>query len=77
MNPEGDEARKDLCRCGRNVDDPAIVAVARYRGFGWLLFVIGVTPTPTQIDFVCPVCRHLFESSNAPDVCLRYKFRSS
>lgn len=77
MNPQGDETQRNVCRCGRDVHDPAILAVARYRGLGWLLFVIGVTPTPTQIDFVCPTCRQLFTSSTAPDVCLRYKFRSS
>jgi hypothetical protein len=77
MNQMCNESDTSVCRCGRSVTDPATLAVARYHGFGWLLFVIGVTPTPTQIDFVCPVCRHLFESSNAADVCLRYKFRSS
>lgn len=77
MTSQDDETQKSVCRCGRSVDDPATLAVARYRGLGWLLFVIGVTPTPTQIDFVCPTCRHIFRSSNAPEVCLRYKFRSS
>lgn len=57
------------------IEDPNIVAQARYSIWGWILFQINVTPRPIEIVFKNVHTGSIVHRSQDPKVIQRFKYR--
>ena len=64
------------CSCGYQRTDKEVMPVARYSIWDWMTLLL-MTPTPSRVDFVCPRCKFIFESSTDPEIRRKYKFNSA
>ena len=68
-----EEAARPRCRCGFDRDGVMVSAEAKYSGWGWFwVTFVGVTSTPTRVDFRCRVCNETFDTEKDPAQLRRY-----
>ena len=59
------------CDCGFTRDHPKVEANPKYKWHGWVLLMMGSTPTPERVLFRCTVCGRSLGSSTDPAVLRR------
>jgi len=47
---------KELCRCGYKLGDPWVVPKSIYSFWGLLIVSIGISHTPSKLNFQCDKC---------------------
>ncbi|MBT9556574.1 MAG: hypothetical protein IV100_11130 [Myxococcales bacterium] len=60
------------CDCGFTRDHPKVEASPKYKWHGWVLLMMGSTPTPERVLFRCTVCRRSLGASTDPAVLRRH-----
>lgn len=60
------------CRCGYTRNDPEILPEPFYTGWGWLLFLIGVTAKPLAVLYRCVWCKQVIAQTRDPRVLSRF-----
>jgi hypothetical protein len=71
MNPPATNAvtkgAPKTCRCGHDKDHPMVVREAEYTLWGWIMLsMLGMTPKPKRIAFICTLCRTPLAYSQDP-----------
>ena len=56
------------CGCGHAFDHHMVTAEGEYGVLGWLLMIIGATPTPVRIKYRCRRCDQVFLVTEDPAV---------
>lgn len=55
------------CRCGHTKTHPMVAREGDYSLWGWIMLaILGMTPKPKQILFVCTLCRTVLATSRSP-----------
>jgi hypothetical protein len=64
------------CRCGHSRNDKIVMPESEYSWLGLFLICFGISSCPRAVKFVCPKCRHLFETVTEPERCNKYRYRT-
>lgn len=59
------------CACGYTVDAPMVQQEPVYGFWGWVLLILGATPTPKRVLYRCTRCGHVFGSTTDPAILRR------
>lgn len=62
----------EKCRCGYDLTHPLVETKEHYSGGGWVLLVMGATPLPVRVDYVCTRCETKLGSTTDPKVLRDY-----
>jgi hypothetical protein len=60
------------CACGHTRNDPQVLPEPFYTGWGWLLFLIGVTAKPLAVLYRCLWCKQILARSRDPQILPRF-----
>lgn len=60
------------CACGHTRTDPEILPEPFYTGWGWLLFLIGVTAKPLSVLYRCVWCKQVIAQTRDPQILSRF-----
>lgn len=60
------------CRCGHTRNDPEVLPEPFYTGWGWLLFLIGVTAKPLAVLYRCLWCKQVIARTRDPMILSRF-----
>ncbi len=69
------EARTDAALAAALKDNPLVVTQARYPFWGWLLFLLDVTPRPREVIFRHMKTGKIIKRSKDPDVLRQFRYR--
>lgn len=56
------------CRCGHDLSHPSVHPEPKYTTGGWLLLLVGATPTPTHAVYSCSRCMQILGITRDPKV---------
>lgn len=56
------------CRCGHDRSNPLVHPEPKYSFGGWLLLMLGATPTPRYAEFTCSRCHRVLGMTRDPKV---------
>lgn len=60
------------CPCGHTRQHAKVEASPKYKWTGWVLLMMGSTPTPASVLFRCTVCGRSLGASTDPAVLRRH-----
>jgi len=65
-NDQPTKAKGRTCACGHGRAHRQVTIDPEYTVGGWFLLLIGVTATPTRLNYRCRRCNEVFDSTTDP-----------
>ncbi|CAN5359320.1 hypothetical protein BH09MYX1_BH09MYX1_50820 [soil metagenome] len=62
------KAKGQVCRCGYEIEHPAIQPKLHFSPIKWILLCMGATPYPTWVEYQCTRCETTLKSTDDPKV---------
>lgn len=56
------------CRCGHDLQHPLVHPEPKYTTAGWLMLLLGATPSPTHALYVCSRCSMILGMTKDPKI---------
>jgi hypothetical protein len=56
------------CRCGHDRSNPLVHPEPKYSFGGWLMLMLGATPTPKRAEFRCSRCQQVLGVTRDPKI---------
>jgi hypothetical protein len=65
---EQEKSSPKTCRCGHDISHPLVHPEPKYSAGGWVLLMLGATPSPIYAYYQCSRCQQVLGTTRDPKV---------